>query len=55
LSQKGSDTVAEFKIPFVNENELLDFMRFDWIYLNQNEFGNSITIVLERPLVLVTV
>jgi hypothetical protein len=55
MSKSYSDTFAEFKIFFVIENELSDFMQFDWIYLNQNESGNSITIVLERPLVLVTV
>ena len=42
LSEKISDTVAQFKFAYKTENKCLNFLWFNWVYFNQNELGNSI-------------
>ncbi len=42
-TKNKSDTVAEFKIAFETEKEILNCFRFDRVILSRSELGNSIT------------
>jgi hypothetical protein len=48
LSKNSCDIVAEFKIAFETEKEILNCFRFDRVILSRSELGNSITLIFRR-------